>query len=231
MTDEAKTDESDEKELEALDLARGELNNDDLNDLANAIDEIDFAARRTTPDCLARLRGLSARLVELIEQIEKGIRKPSPNKQLTPEEEKQYETLVNEGVALAEKGLLDRACEALERAVRLDPDEPVGLFNLGVVYGKLGENPKDPYYATSHGIDEIYAEKAAFCFDRVLELDPKNAQALTNLAAIHDIRGEPEAAVECLKKALEIDPNEAKAKEHLQELSETLGLKGTTGTK
>ncbi|MEZ0227979.1 MAG: hypothetical protein ACAI25_05090, partial [Planctomycetota bacterium] len=115
MTGDVKADEeSDEKVAEALDLARGDLNPDDLNDLEGAIDEIDFAARRTTPECLARLRAQSARLVDLIEQIEKGIRKPSPVGQLTPEQEKEYDALVEKGVAAAEKGDLEKARESLE---------------------------------------------------------------------------------------------------------------------
>ena len=51
-----------------------------------------------------------------------------------------------------------------------------------------------------------------------LELAPQHAQALTNLAAIHDVRGETTLAREALKRALELDPGEAKAREHLADL-------------
>jgi tetratricopeptide (TPR) repeat protein len=216
------TDEEDggNDELEALDLARGEVNEDDLRDLEAAIDELDFAARRAEPACLDRLKALSARLQDLIEQIGKGVRKRSDDAPLTPEDEQRYEKLVSDGVASAEKGELDKAREALEAAVRMDPEEPSGLFNLGVLYGKLGEGAKGGFYGTTHGFDEVYAEKAAFCFERVLELDPRNASALVNLAAIHDVRGNEEGARDALSRALEIDPNDQTAREHMAELDE-----------
>src|SRR5580658_303320 len=212
-------------ELDALDLARGDVNEDDLADLEVAIDEIDFAARRTPPACLERLRSLAARLTDLIEQIEKGIRKRSEKKVLSPEEEQKYERLVSDGVAAAEKKDLEKARACLEAACSMDPDEPSGLFNLGVLYGKLGEAAKGGFYGTTHGFDEIYAEKAAFCFERVTELDARNASALTNLAAIYDLRGETEAARDALRRALEIDPGDAKAREHLADLEESSGKK------
>jgi tetratricopeptide (TPR) repeat protein len=208
-------------DAEALDLARGDVNAEDLNDLEAAINEIDFAARRASPEQMTRLRALSARLLDVIEQIEKGVRKRSEAQALTPEDEQKYERLLADGIAHAERGELDKAREDLEAAVRVDPDEPSGLFNLGVLYGKLGENAKGGFYGTSHGFDEIYVEKAAFCFERVLELDAKNAAALTNLAAIYDIRGDKDGAIDALKRALAIDPNEPKAREHLRELEES----------
>ncbi len=224
----AKDDQPSDEELIALDAARGDLNKDDLDDLQAAIDEIDFAGRHTTPESLARLRALSTQLVDLVEQFDKGIRKPSPAKQLTPEEDKQYESLLEKGLVAAEQGDLEKARTLLEEALRIDADDPEGLFDLGVVYGRLGlKNPKSLYDMTSHGFDEVRveSEKAAFCFERVLELDPKHAPALVNLAAIYDARGDTSGAIECLKKALEIDPNEAKAREHLRELEESLGKK------
>jgi tetratricopeptide (TPR) repeat protein len=213
-------DKAEEKETDPLDLARGDVNEDDLADLAGAIDEIDFAARRTTPECLARLRALSTRLADLVDQVDKGVRKRSDAKQLSPEEEKRYDALVHEGVTAAERGDLERARECLENAVRLDPDEVSGLFNLGVLYGKLGESTKGSFGMT-HGFDEVYADKATFCFERVTELDATNAQAWTNLAAIYDVRGETDEAKEALRRALEIDPNEKKAKDHLREIEES----------
>ena len=218
---ESRDDEKPE-ELEALDLARGDVNEDDLADLEEAIDEIDFAARRTSPACLARLRALSARLAELIEQVEKGVRRRSEREPLSPEDEQRYDKLVAEGVAAAEKGDLDKARASLEGAARLDPDEPVGLYDLGLLYARLG-GAKGGFYGTTHGFDEIFAEKAAFCFERVTELDAKNAGAWTNLAAIYDLRGDPEDAKDALRRALEIDPNEAKAREHLNDLEESSG--------
>jgi tetratricopeptide (TPR) repeat protein len=182
---------------------------------------VDFAARRATPERLEKLRALSARLADVVEQIAKGVRTRSPERPVSPEDEKRYEELVASGVAMAEKGDLDGARQKLEAAVTIDPEEPSGLFNLGVLYGKLAEveTTRGDFFG-SHVPDEVYAEKAVFCYERVLELDPKNARALTNVAAMYDLRGEADLAKDALKRALEIDPNETVAKEHLAELEE-----------
>jgi len=214
MTD--ATDKPDDED-KALDLARSDLTDEDLDDLEQAINEIDFAARRAAPDRLERLRWLSTRLADVVEQIGQGIRRRSETQRpLSKEEEERYDILVAEGVKLAEKGELDKARQKLEQAARIDPDEPSGLFNLGVLYGKLMDAAAPQF--TAHAYDEVYADKAAFCFERTFELDPQNAQALTNLAAIYDIRGWTGLAKEALKKALEIDPKEEKARAHLAEL-------------
>src|SRR5438552_14730304 len=60
--------------LAALDLARGELDDEDLRALEQAVEAVDFAARRATPERLARLKATAARLASLCEQFEKGVR-------------------------------------------------------------------------------------------------------------------------------------------------------------
>ncbi|MBI3725091.1 tetratricopeptide repeat protein [bacterium] len=204
----------------ALDLARGDVTDDDLATLEQAVDQIDFATRRATPERLARLRAIAGRLSSLADQVEKGVRtRDSDSPPLSDEDARRYEALVSDGVTLAEKGDLETARTKLEAATKLDPDEPYGLFNLGVLYGRLAEQAatKGDFYA-SHVPDEVFAEKAVFCYERVLELEPENARALTNLAAVYDLRGETELAKEALKRALAIDPSETKAQEHLADL-------------
>jgi tetratricopeptide (TPR) repeat protein len=216
-TDDAK---GDADALEALDLARGDVNDDDLDTLAQALDLIDFAARRATPERLERLRGLSGRLQDLAEQVAKGIRKRAQDRPpLSPEEEAKYDKLVSEGIDLGEKGEFDVARERLEAAVLLDPDEASGLFNLGVLYGRLAEAAalKGNFYV-SHVPDEVYAEKSVFCYERVLELDPKHTAALTNLAAVYDLRGETDLAKDALQRCLAMDPANEKARAHLEDL-------------
>ena len=63
----------------ALDLARGEITDDDIATLEQAVDQIDFASRKATPDRLARLRSIALRLSSLAEQVEKGVRTRDPD--------------------------------------------------------------------------------------------------------------------------------------------------------
>lgn len=213
-------DKAEKDALEALDLARGDVNDDDLELLEQAVDQIDFAARRASAERLEKLRGLSARISDLIEQIASGTRKRAKDREpLSADEEAKYDALVAEGIRLGEKGELDAARTKLEAAVLVDPDEVSGLFNLGVVYGRLAESAtqKGDFFA-SRVPDEVYAEKAVFCYERVLELEPKNTAALTNVAAVYDLRGETDLARETLGKVLAIDPGNARAKEYLADL-------------
>lgn len=217
---EAEDEKAERDALEALDLARGDVNDDDLETLEQAVDQIDFAARRATPERLAQLRTLSSRMADLIEQIAAGVRKRAQDRApLTPDEEARYDSLVREGIELGEKGDLDRARTKLEAAVVIDPEESSGLFNLGVVYGRLAEaaSQKGNFYV-SHVPDEVFAEKSVFCYERVLELEPKNTAALVNVAAVYDLRGETDLAKEMLQKVLAIDPHNEKAREHLKDI-------------
>jgi Flp pilus assembly protein TadD len=206
-------------ETQGDDLLRGELTSQDLNELEAALDSVDFATRKATPELLARLRALSARLVDLVEQIEKGVRKRTDDAPLKPEDEEKLKALFDEGVAAGEKGELDRARSKLEEALRLDSESPEVLFNLGVVYGLLSQaNFARGEFYDSRVRDEVWAEKGVFCYERLLELEPDNTHALNNLATLYDLQGERDVAVETLVKSLKVKADQEDAKRHLDEL-------------
>ena len=50
-------------------------------------------------------------------------------------------------------------------------------------------------------------EEVIKCFDKILELDPKNADAWNNKGLSLDMLGKPEEAIECYDKAIELKPN------------------------
>ncbi|HKQ97679.1 MAG TPA: tetratricopeptide repeat protein, partial [Candidatus Polarisedimenticolia bacterium] len=80
--------------------------------------------------------------------------------------------------------------EALKRALREHPDDPVYPFLLGSAY-RLGGRP----------------EEAMAMYRRVLTLDAKHARAMVNLGNLYALRQEFAQAHALYKKAIEIDRN------------------------
>lgn len=192
---------------DALDVARGDLTDDDLDALEIAIDNVDFATRKATPERQARLGALVARLTDVRDQIQQGVRKASAEREpLTPEAQARVTGLVDEGVTAGEKGDIDRARAKLEEAVRLDPEGVEALFNLGVVYGLIAhrEISKGEFY-DNYVRDEVFVEKAKLCYDRVLELDPKHLPSLKNLATLYAMRDERDLAKDYLRRIIAAD--------------------------
>lgn len=197
-------------EEDGLDIARGEVNDEDLTQLELAIDSVDFAARRATPERQARLASLVARLTDVAQQIATGQRAAGAERlPPSPEQKARWQQLLDEGVAAGERGDLDTARSRLEEAVRLDGDGAEGLFNLGVVYGLFAhKNVAKSEFFDDYTRDEVWTEKAKRCYDRVLELDPKHTPSLKNLATLYAMRDERDLAVELLKRLVAIEPGD-----------------------
>lgn len=193
---------------DVLDVARGELTDEDLDQLEAAIDAVDFATRRASPERMTRLSALVLHLTDVAEQIKSGTRRPKLDRQeLTAEQLARYQGMIDEGVNAGEQGDLVRARKELEGAVRLHPEGIEGLFNLGVVYGLIAhhEIAKAEFY-DNYVRDEIFIGKAKRCYDRVLELDPKHLPSLRNLATLYAMRDERDVAKEYLTRILAITP-------------------------
>jgi tetratricopeptide (TPR) repeat protein len=193
---------------DVLDVARGELTDEDLDQLEAAIDAVDFATRRASPERMSRLGALVLHLTDVAEQIKSGTRRPKLDRQeLSAEQLAKYQGMIDEGVNAGEQGDLVRARKVLEGAVRLHPEGIEGLFNLGVVYGLIAhhEIAKAEFY-DNYVRDEIFVEKAKICYDHVLELDPKHLPSLRNLATLYAMREERDVAKEYLTRILAITP-------------------------
>lgn len=203
---------------DALDIARGELNDQDLDLLEGAIDTVDFATRRATPERQQRLEALVARLQDVTQQIKAGERRPGPERgPLSPEDEARYQALVEEGVAAGERGNFEVAMQKLGAAVLLDPEGVTALFNLGVVYGLLAHmNMARAEFYDDKTRDEVYAVRAKVCYDRVLEQEPEHLAALNNLATLHSMRDERDLAIEYLRRMLSIAPQDDQDKRYLE---------------
>ena len=234
MSDEAEAAKTDEKDVtkddpkegpgpETLDLLRGEVSDEDLAELDWALDAIDFAARKATPERVSKLKAAQTRLADLIEQVEKGTRKRAADRPpVSADDEAKVKALVDEAVGHGEAGRLEEALDRLLAALRIDPDSLDVLFNLGVVYGKLANatSGQSGIYA-ARGVDDAWAEKAMSAYGRLLEIDSENVHALNNLATIHELQGETELAVELLRRSLSIDGGQVEVKHHLEELGHT----------
>lgn len=213
--------------LDALDLARGEVNDEDIEALDAAIHSIDFAARKASPERLERLAALHAHLGAVIEEFRAGRRRPQAELTApTGEALERYQALVDQGVAAGEKGELDEAARHLEDAVRLHPEGLEGLFNLGVVYGLLAhQNITKAEFYDDYTRDHVFLSKAQICYGRVLELDPEHLPSLNNLATLYSMRDSREEAVPLLRRIVSIEPKDederqlvAAARAQLEEL-------------
>jgi Tfp pilus assembly protein PilF len=107
------------------------------------------------------------------------------------------------GVIYTHLGELNDAKEALERAVRLAPENGFYQNNLGLVLYQMGR----------------YKE-AVIYFENAVKLDEKNARRWANLGLAYQGMGEKERAKEAFQKALRLEPQNKKYQLYLQKLKE-----------
>jgi len=210
--------------LSLLDLSRGEVDDDDLSTLEAAINTLDFATRRASPERMGRLRSQHARLGELVDQIAEGVRRPTTERgPLSEEDEQRYQDLVDQGVEAGQDKDLGVAMELLEEAVRLNPEGPDGLFYLGVVYGYLAHhNVAKMEFYDNHVRDEVFVEKAQICYDRVLELEPEHLPSLNNLATLYAMRDQDDQAIELLRRIVQIEPKDDEQRRIIEKANDQL---------
>ncbi len=102
---------------------------------------------------------------------------------------------------LARSGSVDKALPIFDRLVQKYPDDVSIRYSLGLSYFFLRR------------MDDAFAE-----FEKVIELNPKHANAYMNLASIYESRGEISQAIESLETVVSFDPESPtgkRAKERL----------------
>lgn len=125
------------------------------------------------------------------------------------------------------RGDVDKAIETLNYAVNLDKNFPDGYCNLAQVY--LSTNKKDEglremdtcvdkggavSFNSENFLKQVAANylgsndfrRAALLYERLIELNPKNAQYYVGLAKSYAEIGEKEKAIQAAQNAGEIDP-------------------------
>ena len=93
------------------------------------------------------------------------------------------------GMIHAVRGEPDRAIEAFERALALDPDNRAALIRIGRIHLEAGRT-----------------DEAASCLARAREQGERSAFLFQSLAEVELQRGHPERAVELLRRALQAQP-------------------------
>ena len=117
-----------------------------------------------------------------------------------------YAVLFNMGVTLTDTGDVQRARQALERAIEIKPDFHPAHINLGRLYERLG------------GQDLAVAQwtKMAMLLSQVTgSAITHKTMALNQMARVLESAHSDAAAEETLRQSLEIDPNQREAAQHL----------------
>jgi tetratricopeptide (TPR) repeat protein len=124
-----------------------------------------------------------------------------------------YRAFLGLGSAYAREGQYSKAIEAYERSIALKPDHPDHYYSLGFLYMTLAGE-------TEVGQErETYSQKAISFFEASLERDPNDAQALINLAKLHQELGKFAEAERALVTLTRVRPEDGKAFQWLAEVA------------
>jgi len=122
------------------------------------------------------------------------------------------------GSTLLAMGRFPEATRELEAAVKLQPKDPLVRLQLAKAYrGKedmlravdqlqvLRElAPQEAEYAYQSG--RAYLELSAWCYQRIVQLQPRSARAYQALAENFRAQGRPEIAIPAFQRAAQADP-------------------------
>lgn len=138
------------------------------------------------------------------------------------------QTLLARGQAVEGQALLERSIPHYEEALRVMPDYPEALNNLGLTLATLGRiREATNYYATALRLNPKndaahynYAmalgrlgqpAAAADHFERALRLDPQNPLTHCGLAQVLELQGRPAEALGHYREAIRVHPGYAEA--------------------
>ena len=98
-------------------------------------------------------------------------------------------------------GNLDRAIDALQNAVKTDPDFALGLAKLAQVYVMKSRFDPNPQWMQ---LAETYSRRAA-------ELDDRVPSTYVALAQVHEVSGKYDLAIQEYERAVKLNPRDAEA--------------------
>lgn len=104
---------------------------------------------------------------------------------------------------------LQKAADALERSVELDPGFLKGIVNLGSTYDELG-----------------LLDKALTTYEKALAIDPNEEKTLCNIGGVHFKKRRVDLALDAFLRALEANPQSQLAHYNLAILFADAGIFG-----
>ena len=104
-----------------------------------------------------------------------------------------------EGAELLSQGNMDDALEEFQKAVELNPKDPVAQRNVAYVLDRQGK-----------------VEEAIDAYKQAIELDPKNLLAYNNLGVLYDKEGKYDEAIWQLENALSVNPSDPTTLKNLE---------------
>ena len=139
----------------------------------------------------------------------------------------------NLALAISSKGEYDTAVEYYRKAIRLEPQNPEGYYNLANLYMTIKNSDKaitkykqavrlNPNYAKAYGnlaivlAQQNRPEEALENFIKVAQLEPNSIDAHFNLAAALSGNGQFDKAADQYRRVLAIDPNDVEARKGLE---------------
>ena len=139
-----------------------------------------------------------------------------------------------------QEGKLDVAQNLYNQVLKINPNHPSTLSNLGLIHSQLGEKGKaincfekaikiNPSYANAYNnLGSIFKDleenqKAIDCYEKAIEINPNFVDAYYNLGVIFKELKEYQKAKSCYEKAIEIKPNNTIIQTNLGVIFEDLG--------
>ena len=121
------------------------------------------------------------------------------------------------GTKFLDEGEIDKAIDALDQAVKANPDLAEGWFKLGIAYGlaeKRDETiategiPSDETKKTKPNSEKAF-EKAVNAYKKIVDANPEDDVAYYNLGRAYNKLNKDEDAARALKQAVKIKPDDA----------------------
>ena len=140
--------------------------------------------------------------------------------------------LLNSGTELLARGKIDEAVAHYKQAVKLNPEDEDGHYNLALALAKQGKREEAeaeylealriyPDYAEAHNnlgnllVADGRSEEAIAHFKEAVNLSPDNASAHNNLGNAFARQGKVADAISCFREALSLKPDYLEARYNL----------------
>jgi tetratricopeptide (TPR) repeat protein len=132
-----------------------------------------------------------------------------------------FETLINAGRLLQGQGNTNAAQQLFQQAINRNPDNPIGYYDLGVIYQQEGQTAQAlQSYRQATGDDRSYvpalyneaiivtnsnASQAMVLYRRIIAVQPDAPTALLNLGLLEATDNQTADAVSDLRQAVKLE--------------------------